>query len=378
MARSKSTASTSNSQSNAATVGKLKALDTTIAGLNRRFGDGIIMKLGEATRLDIESIPTGSLSLDLALGIGGIPKGRIMEIYGPESSGKTTVCLHIIAEAQHKGGVCGFVDVEHALDPAYARKIGVDVDNLYISQPDTGEQALEITEALVRSGAMDVVVVDSVAALVPRAEIEGEMGDSHVGLQARLMSQALRKLVGAVKTSGTSMIFTNQLRQKIGVMFGNPETTSGGMALKFYASVRMDIRRIQAIKQGTDVVGNRTRVTVRKNKVAPPFKVAEFDIMYNEGISTNGDLLDLGVEYNIVDKRGAFYSFNDTRLGQGRENSKIFLSENPEIAAEIDGLIRAGVGLPVNLSRKDGVAMDDSDSSITDNDDEDVALDEAA
>ena len=379
MARSKSTASTtSDSQANAATVGKLKALETTLAGLNQRFGDGIIMKLGEATRLDIESIPTGSLSLDLALGIGGIPKGRIMEIYGPESSGKTTVCLHVIAEAQRKGGVCGFVDVEHALDPAYARKIGVDVDNLYVSQPDTGEQALEITEALVRSGAMDVVVVDSVAALVPRAEIEGEMGDSHVGLQARLMSQALRKLVGAVKTSGTSMIFTNQLRQKIGVMFGNPETTSGGMALKFYASVRLDIRRIQAIKQGTDVVGNRTRVTVRKNKVAPPFKVAEFDIMYNEGISTNGDLLDLGVEYNIVDKRGAFYSFNDTRLGQGRENSKIFLSENPAIAAEIDGLIRAGVGLPVNLSRKGGVAMDDEDSSYTSDDDDVVELDEAA
>jgi recombination protein RecA len=378
MARSKSTASTSDSQTNAATVGKLKALETTLAALNRRFGDGIIMKLGEATRLDIESIPTGSLSLDLALGIGGIPKGRIMEIYGPESSGKTTVCLHVIAEAQRKGGVCGFVDVEHALDPAYARKIGVDVDNLYVSQPDTGEQALEITEALVRSGAMDVVVVDSVAALVPRAEIEGEMGDSHVGLQARLMSQALRKLVGAVKTSGTSMIFTNQLRQKIGVMFGNPETTSGGMALKFYASVRLDIRRIQAIKQGTDVVGNRTRVTVRKNKVAPPFKVAEFDIMYNEGISTNGDLLDLGVEYNIVDKRGAFYSFNDTRLGQGRENSKIFLSENPAIAAEIDGLIRAGVGLPVNLSRKGGVAMDDEDSSYASDDDDVVELDEAA
>ncbi|MCL4834923.1 MAG: recombinase RecA [Caldilineaceae bacterium] len=374
MARSKSASSSSSSESD----GKLKALETTIAGLNRRFGDGIIMKLGEATRLDIESIPTGSLSLDLALGIGGIPKGRILEIYGPESSGKTTVCLHVIAEAQRKGGVCGFVDVEHALDPAYARKIGVDVDNLYISQPDTGEQALEITEALVRSGAMDVVVVDSVAALVPRAEIEGEMGDSHVGLQARLMSQALRKLVGAVKTSGTSMIFTNQLRQKIGVMFGNPETTSGGMALKFYASVRLDIRRIQAIKQGTDVVGNRTRVTVRKNKVAPPFKVAEFDIMYNEGISKNGDLLDLGVEYDVVDKRGAFYSFGDTRLGQGRENSKIFLGENPAIAAEIDGLIRASGGLPVNLGRKGKAAMDDSDSTYASDDDDNVELDEAA
>ncbi len=371
MARSKSTSSSTESN------GKLKALETTIAGLNRRFGDGVIMKLGDATRLDIESIPTGSLSLDLALGIGGIPKGRIMEIYGPESSGKTTVCLHIIAEAQQLGGVCGFVDVEHALDPAYARKIGVDVDNLYISQPDTGEQALEITEALVRSGAMDVVVVDSVAALVPRAEIEGEMGDSHVGLQARLMSQALRKLVGAVKTSGTSMIFTNQLRQKIGVMFGNPETTSGGMALKFYASVRMDIRRIQSIKQGSDVIGNRTRVTIRKNKVAPPFKVAEFDIMYNEGISKNGDLLDLGVQYDVVDKRGAFYSFQDTRLGQGRENSKIFLGENPEIAKEIDGLIRKTGGLPVNLA----VLDDDEISSVgsADDDSEDmVDLQDAA
>ena len=382
MARSKSTSTTTDTSSKSndgkSNDGKLKALETTIAGLNRRFGDGIIMKLGETTRLDIESIPTGSLSLDLALGIGGIPKGRIMEIYGPESSGKTSVCLHIIAEAQRKGGVCGFVDVEHALDPAYARKIGVDVDNLYVSQPDTAEQALEITEALVRSGAMDVVVVDSVAALVPRAEIEGEMGDSHMGLQARLMSQALRKLVGAVKTSGTSLIFTNQLRQKIGVMFGNPETTSGGMALKFYASVRLDIRRIQAIKQGTDVVGNRTRVTVRKNKVAPPFKVAEFDIMYNEGISKNGDLLDLGVEYDVVDKRGAFYSFGDTRLGQGRENSKIFLGENPAIAAEIDGRIRSIGGLPVNLGKKGKAAMDEDDSTYSDDDEETVQLDEAA
>ena len=358
--------------------GRQKALETTLATLNKRFGDGIIMKLGEAHRLDVQSIPTGSLSLDIALGVGGIPRGRIVEVYGPESSGKTTLCLHVIAEAQRTGGYCGFVDVEHALDPTYARKIGVDVDNLYVSQPDTGEQALEITEALVRSGAMDVVVVDSVAALVPRAEIEGEMGDSHVGLQARLMSQALRKLVGAVKTSGTSMIFTNQLRQKIGVMFGNPETTSGGMALKFYASVRLDIRRIQSIKQGTDVIGNRTRVTVRKNKVAPPFKVAEFDIMYSEGISKNGDLLDLGVEHDVVEKRGAFYSFGDTRLGQGRENAKIFLGENPAIAAEIDGRIRQTGGLPVNLSRRSGAGMDDEGGAYESDESDGVMLDDAA
>jgi len=334
--------------------GRQKALETTLATLTKRFGDGIVMKLGDTQRLDVQSIPTGSLSLDIALGIGGIPRGRIVEIYGPESSGKTTVCLHVIAEAQRAGGYCGFVDVEHALDPAYARKIGVDVDNLYVSQPDTAEQALEITEALVRSGAMDVVVVDSVAALVPRAEIEGEMGDSHMGLQARLMSQALRKLVGAVKTSGTSLIFTNQLRQKIGVMFGNPETTSGGMALKFYASVRLDIRRIQAIKQGTDVIGNRTRVTVRKNKVAPPFKVAEFDIMYAEGISKTGDLLDLGVEHDVVDKRGAFYSFGDTRLGQGREKAKDFLREEKEMVSTIDRIIRERVGLidPATLAQE--------------------------
>ncbi|MDQ3249142.1 MAG: recombinase RecA, partial [Chloroflexota bacterium] len=275
--------------------GKVKALETTLANLNKKYGDGVVMKLGEATRLTVEAIPTGSLSLDVALGVGGVPKGRVVEIYGPESSGKTTLCLHVIAEAQRNGGICAFVDVEHALDPAYAARIGVDINSLYVSQPDTGEQALEITEALVRSGAMDVVVVDSVAALVPRAEIEGEMGDSHVGLQARLMSQALRKLTGAVKTTSTCLIFTNQLRQKIGIMFGNPETTTGGMALKFYASVRLDIRRIESIKQGDEVVGNRTKVTVKKNKVAPPFKVAEFDIMYNEGISTVGDLIDLGV-----------------------------------------------------------------------------------
>jgi recombination protein RecA len=328
------------------TDGRQKALETTLAGLNKRFGEGIVMKLGDATRLNVEAIPTGSLSLDLALGIGGVPKGRVIEIYGPESSGKTTFCLHVIAEAQREGGICGFVDVEHALDPAYASRIGVDVNNLYVSQPDTGEQALEITEALVRSNAMDVVVVDSVAALVPRAEIEGEMGDSHMGLQARLMSQALRKLAGAVKTSGTCLIFTNQLRQKIGVMFGNPETTSGGMALKFYASVRLDVRRIQTIKKGSEPIGNRTRVTVKKNKVAPPFKVAEFDIMYDEGISTSGDLLDLGVEYDIIEKRGSFYRYNGDLLGQGRENAKISLKDDPRIAAEIDALIRERGGLP--------------------------------
>lgn len=332
--------------------GKVKALETTLANLNKKYGEGSVMKLGEATRLVVESIPTGSLSLDIALGVGGVPKGRVIEIYGPESSGKTTICLHIIAEAQKQGGVCGFVDVEHALDPVYAAKIGVDVNNLYVSQPDTGEQALEITEALIRSGAMDVVVVDSVAALVPRAEIEGEMGDNHVGLQARLMSQALRKLTGAVKSSGTCMIFTNQLRQKIGVMFGNPETTTGGMALRFYASVRLDIRRIESIKQGEDVIGNRTRVTVKKNKVAPPFKSAEFDIMYNEGISTIGDLIDLGVDQEIITKRGSFYAYGETRLGQGRENAKQFLDQNPVLAGEIDSLIRNRFGLPVNLAPK--------------------------
>jgi recombination protein RecA len=326
--------------------GRQKALETTLAGLNKRFGEGVVMKLGEASRLNVESIPTGSLSLDVALGVGGIPRGRIVEIYGPESSGKTTICLHVIAEAQKSGGVCGFVDVEHALDPAYAAKIGVDVNNLYVSQPDTGEQALEITEALVRSGAMAVVVVDSVAALVPRAEIEGEMGDSHVGLQARLMSQALRKLTPAVKSTGTCMIFTNQLRQKIGVMFGNPETTSGGMALRFYASIRLDVRRIESLKQGDAVIGSRTRVTVKKNKVAPPFRVAEFDVMYNEGISSLGDLLDLGVEYDILSKRGAYFRFGDDNIGQGREAAKEYLRHNLKTVRQIDGLIRAKAGLP--------------------------------
>jgi recombination protein RecA len=327
--------------------GRAKALESTLSSLRKRFGDSAIMKLGETTSLDIEGIPTGALSLDIALGIGGVPRGRIIEIFGPESSGKTTLCQHIIAEAQQTGGIAAFVDVEHALDPIYAGKCGVDIENLFVSQPDTGEQALEITEALVRSQAIDVVVVDSVAALVPRAEIEGDMGDSHMGLQARLMSQALRKLNGAVKQSNCVLIFTNQLRQKIGVMFGNPETTTGGMALKFYASVRLDIRRVQSIKQGADVIGNRTRVTVKKNKVAPPFKTAEFDIMYNEGISKIGDVLDIAVEQNIVDKRGSFFNYGEIRLAQGRENAKEFLKENRQIASEIENKIRETYNLKV-------------------------------
>ncbi len=329
--------------------GRAKALESTLATLRKRFGDGAIMKLGETTHLNIEAIPTGALSLDIALGIGGLPKGRIVEIYGPESSGKTTLCQHVVAQAQERGGVAAFVDVEHALDPGYAEKCGVQIENLYVSQPDTGEQALEITEALVRSQAVDVVVVDSVAALVPRAEIEGEMGDSHMGLQARLMSQALRKLSGAVKHSNCILIFTNQLRQKIGIMFGNPETTTGGMALRFYASVRLDIRRIQAIKQGTEVVGNRTKVTVKKNKVAPPFKIAEFDIMYNAGISITGDILDLGVSADIIEKRGSFYNYNEIRLAQGRENAKRYLMENSELLTEIENKIREHYNLEPNI-----------------------------
>ncbi len=328
-----------------ADTGKLKALDTTLASLKKRFGDGTVMKLGDSERLKVEAISTGSLSLDIALGIGGVPRGRITEIYGPEASGKTTICQHIIAEAQKAGGIAAFIDVEHALDPRYAARCGVNVDELYISQPDTGEQALEIAEALIRSGAMDVVVIDSVAALVPRAEIEGEMGDTHVGLQARLMSQALRKLVGAINSSNTALVFTNQLRQKIGVMFGNPETTTGGMALKFYASVRMDVRRLESIKQGGATVGSRTRVTIKKNKVAPPFRIAEFDIMYNKGISKSGDILDLGATMGIVEKRGAFYSFEGIRLGQGRENAKEFLENSPDIARRIEEAIRVAAAM---------------------------------
>jgi recombination protein RecA len=338
-------------------AGRRAALDKALGDLAKRFGDGAIMRLGEAKHMNIDVIPTGSLALDIALGVGGVPRGRVTEIFGPESSGKTTICQHIVAEAQRRGGVCGYVDMEHALDPIYAARCGVDVENLYIAQPDTGEQALEIAEALVRSGAMDVVVVDSVAALVPRAEIEGEMGDSHMGLQARLMSQALRKLSGAIKQSNTAVLFTNQLRQKIGVMFGNPETTTGGQALKFYASVRLDVRRIQAIKEGAEVVGARTRVRVTKNKVAPPFREAEFDIMYNEGISKMGDLVDIGTALEIVTKRGAFFSYNDTRLGQGREQAKNFLKQHPEIAEEIELAIRAqqaATGSPLVVEAEEG------------------------
>jgi recombination protein RecA len=327
--------------------GRAKALESTVANLRKRFGDGAIMKLGETTSLNIEVIPTGALSLDIALGIGGVPRGRIIEIYGPESSGKTTLCQHIIAEAQKQGGIAAFVDVEHALDPSYAGKCGVNIEQLYVAQPDTGEQALEITEALIRSQAIDVVVVDSVAALVPRAEIEGEMGDSHMGLQARLMSQAMRKLAGAVKQSNCALVFTNQLRQKIGVMFGNPETTTGGNALKFYASVRLDIRRTESIKQGSDVIGNRTKVTVKKNKVAPPFKIAEFDIMYDEGISRMGDILDIAVTQDIVEKRGSFFNYGEVRLGQGRENAKNFLAQHADLAMEIENKIREAYGLPL-------------------------------
>jgi recombination protein RecA len=327
-----------------------RAVDAAILAIEKQFGRGSIMKLGSAERQAVDSIPTGSIALDLALGVGGIPRGRITEIFGPESSGKTTVCQHVIAEAQRRGGIAAFIDVEHALDPGYARACGVNVDELLVSQPDTGEQALEITETLIRSGGVDIVVVDSVAALVPRAEIEGEMGDSFVGIQARLMSQALRKLTGAVSRSNTALVFTNQLREKIGVMFGNPETTPGGRALKFYASVRLDIRRVETIKTGTESVGNRVRVKVVKNKVSPPFRVAEFDVMYGEGISTEGGLLDVGVAMDVVTKTGAWFTFNETRLGQGREASKEFLKSNKDVATEIDRRIRAkmaDVALPV-------------------------------
>jgi recombination protein RecA len=358
--------------------GRAKALETTVGNLRKRFGDGVIMKLGEAHHLDVSAIPTGSIALDLALGVGGVPRGRITEIYGPESSGKTTLCQHVIAECQKMGGVAAFIDVEHALDPAYAARCGVDVDNLYISQPDTGEQALEIAEALVRSGAVDVIAIDSVAALVPRAEIEGEMGDAHMGLQARLMSQALRKLSGAIKQSNAAILFTNQLRQKIGVFFGNPETTTGGMALKFYASVRLDIRRVQAIKEGGEVIGNRAKVTVKKNKVAPPFRVAEFDIMYNEGISRAGDVLDVATAMGIIEKRGSFYSYGEARLSQGRENAKEFLRENPEVCAEVEKCIREQAPLISSVLVNAGGNGADDDSVVEEMEEEDALVEEMA
>ena len=325
---------------------KLKALDAALTQIERQYGKGAVMKLGDpSAQMNVETIPTGSLSLDIALGLGGIPKGRIIEIYGPESSGKTTVTLHMIAEVQKRGGIAGFIDAEHALDPVYAKNIGVDVDNLYISQPDNGEQALEITETMVRSGAIDIVVVDSVAALVPKAEIDGDMGDSHVGLQARLMSQALRKLTAVISKSNCTVIFINQLREKVGVMFGNPETTTGGRALKFYSSVRLDVRRIESLKQSGEVTGNRTRVKVVKNKIAPPFKEAEFDSMFGEGISQEGDILDLAANVNIVVKSGAWYAYEGNKIGQGRENAKQYLKDNPEICKEIENKVREHYGL---------------------------------
>ena len=326
---------------------RLKALDAALSQIEKQYGKGSVMKLGDTSHMQVETVPTGSLSLDIALGAGGVPKGRIVEIYGPESSGKTTVALHMVAEVQKRGGIAGFIDAEHALDPVYARNIGVDIDNLYISQPDNGEQALEITETMVRSGAVDIVIVDSVAALVPKAEIEGDMGDSHVGLQARLMSQALRKLTSVVSKTNCIVIFINQLREKIGVMFGNPETTTGGRALKFYASVRLDVRRTEALKQGGEVIGNHTKVKVVKNKIAPPFKEAEFDIMFGQGISTIGDILDLAANCGIVNKSGAWYAYNDAKIGQGRENAKQYLKENRQICDEIERKVRAYFGLPV-------------------------------
>lgn len=341
---------------------KKKALEMALGQIEKQFGKGAVMKLGENAHMNVEVIPTGSLSLDIALGVGGVPRGRIVEIYGPESSGKTTVALHIIAEAQRAGGEAAFIDAEHALDPVYAKKLGVDIDNLIVSQPDTGEQALEITEALVRSGAIDVIVVDSVAALVPKAEIDGEMGDSHVGLQARLMSQALRKLAGVISKSRTTAIFINQLREKVGIMFGNPETTPGGRALKFYSSVRLDVRRIESIKQANEVVGNRTRVKVVKNKIAPPFREAEFDIVYGEGISREGSILDIAVNNDIVNKSGAWFSYNGQRIGQGRENAKQYLKENQAMCMEIEKLVRANLTTkPVITEAEEELLEEDAD-----------------
>ncbi|MDF2951572.1 MAG: recA protein [Anaerocolumna sp.] len=330
---------------------KTRALESALAQIEKQYGKGSVMKLGDtAAHMNIETIPTGSISLDIALGLGGIPKGRIVEVYGPESSGKTTVALHMVAEVQKRGGIAGFIDAEHALDPVYAKNIGVDIDNLYISQPDNGEQALEITETMVRSGAVDIIIVDSVAALVPKAEIDGDMGDSHVGLQARLMSQALRKLTAIISKSNCVVIFINQLREKVGVMFGNPETTTGGRALKFYSSIRLDVRRIESLKQGGDIIGNRTRIKVVKNKIAPPFKEAEFDIMFGQGISREGDVLDLAAAEDIVIKSGAWYAYNDAKIGQGRENAKIFLKDNPEVFAEIEKKVRVKYNITSDTS----------------------------
>ncbi|OGO80363.1 MAG: recombinase RecA [Clostridiales bacterium GWC2_40_7] len=343
---------------------KKKALEMAMGQIEKQFGKGAVMKLGESTHLAIETIPTGAIGLDIALGVGGVPRGRVVEIFGPESSGKTTVALHIIAEAQKAGGDAAFIDAEHALDPVYAKKLGVDIENLIVSQPDTGEQALEIAEALVRSGAIDVIVIDSVAALVPKAEIDGEMGDAHVGLQARLMSQALRKLAGVISKSKTTAIFINQLREKVGIMFGNPETTPGGRALKFYASVRLDVRRIESLKQGTEVIGNRTKVKVVKNKVAPPFKEAEFDIIYGQGISKEGSILDVGASLDIVNKSGAWFSYNGQRIGQGRENVKQFLRDNKEITKEIEGKIRENYSQAFVKSMEVHVQSDDEDMDL--------------
>ncbi len=343
---------------------KKKALDTALSQIEKSFGQGSIMKLGAQESLNVEAISTGSLGLDIALGVGGVPKGRIIEIYGPESSGKTTLTLHIIAEAQKKGGTAAFIDAEHALDPVYAKKLGVNTDELVISQPDTGEQGLEIADTLVRSGAIDVLVIDSVAALVPRAELEGDMGDSHMGLQARLMSQALRKLTGSISKSKCTIIFINQIRMKIGVMFGNPETTTGGNALKFYASVRMDIRRIGALKDKEDVVGNQTRVKIVKNKVAPPFKVVEFDILYGEGISKEGEIIDMGVKGEIVEKAGSWYSYDSQRIGQGKENARKFLKDNPEISAEIERKVRENAGLIAKKMEDKSIADENSDDAL--------------
>jgi recombination protein RecA len=369
MARAGKTAGKSAQEVNQkAAADRSRALDAALGQIEKQFGKGAVMKLGERAATQIEAIPTGALSLDLALGVGGVPRGRVVEIYGPESSGKTTVALHIIAEAQKAGGTAAFIDAEHALDPVYAGKLGVDIDNLIVSQPDTGEQALEITEALVRSGAVDVIVVDSVAALVPKAEIDGEMGDSHVGLQARLMSQALRKLAGVISKSSTVAVFINQLREKVGIMFGNPETTPGGRALKFYSSIRMDVRRIETLRNGTDVVGSKTRVKVVKNKVAPPFKEAEFDIIYGEGISKEGSVIDLGVKFDVVDKSGAWFSYNGQKIGQGRDNARLYL--NPEVFKEIDDKIRAIVFSEI----KNAPADDDGilDNDLSEADDEDI------